>query len=450
MSITNVVSATYGNVPHKHTGVSLAEYLNNTTAHNTDDFIKERNERVTSNCGDLTEAMKRDKKNRNYRKNSVQAFSIVQSFSPDEADYQNVEDIDKVHEAGCCLAQRLNKKFGNKRKWAVFTQADNENHRLHNHIVVFNYDRDGKPLRHGVKWKKDLVPLNEEVMNELFTTDKQRHVREKTYQTAKRIIDANTTENGERRRGIRERTKNYVEDAVSAALEKAKTEKQFTAMLADKNITVSAGRDDKNPFMNNVDWEPTWRTKTGRLRKTIGFRYQGLVIRSNKLDKPMLTKDIVARINDNAQQLQAPTDKQQATVEPAIDKPQPVTIEPPKPVNREAPELQPQPLAMPKLRPKINKQQPAIAKQPDKPIKPAVHFSQQEMINNLRERLAAIRQQIDQEKNQQKRQWLAQQSAGLNTLLADITSQQMAAETEKARQLRQRQQRKEAEADLAL
>lgn len=450
MSITNVTSATAAAVPHHHSGVSLAEYLSNVTAHNTDDYIKERNERVTSNCGDLVEAMKRDKKSRNYRKNGVQAFSIVQSFSSDEADYHNIADIDKVHNAGVMLARKLNDKFGSKRKWAVFTQADNKNHRLHNHVVVFNYDSDGKPLRHGIKWKKDLLPLNEEVMNELFTTDKQRRAREKTYETAQQIVKASAADNGKRRRGIRSRVKNYVEDAVAEALAKAKTERQFTSMLAEKDIEVKGGRNDKNQFMNDVDWEPSWRTKTGRLRKTIGFRYEGLTIRSNKLSSPMLTKDIVDQISTNARQMQAPVNKQQATVKPAIDKLQPETIKPSKPVNRKAPELQPQPLATPKLRSKVNKQQPAIVKQPDKPIKPSIHFSQQDMINHLRERLEAIRQQMDQEKNKQKQQWLAQQSDNLDTLLAGITSQQMVMEAEQARLQKLRQQRREQEADLTL
>lgn len=75
---------------------------------------------------------------------SVQMYRIIQSFSLDELDPSNLEDIDKANAIGLELASELY----NDKQSLVVTQADGEGGKLHNHILVNSVGFvDGKSLR---------------------------------------------------------------------------------------------------------------------------------------------------------------------------------------------------------------------------------------------------------------------------------------------------------------
>lgn len=63
----------------------------------------------------------------------IEAYTIIQSFDP-SYDYQNKDDVKKVHKMGLEFAQ----KAYPDRLATVATQADGKNHILHNHIIVCN------------------------------------------------------------------------------------------------------------------------------------------------------------------------------------------------------------------------------------------------------------------------------------------------------------------------
>lgn len=440
MSIINVTSKTFNAAPHRNSARSYIKYLKDSEPHNTNDFINERNERVSSNCGDIAVAVSSQYRHMNFKKNSVQAYSIVQSFSTDELDYRNPADIDLAHKIGTETANRLNQKYkkmyGGSRKWAVFTQADNTNHRLHNHIALLNYDNHGRALPNGVKWKKDLLPINEEVTGKYLTKDKQRHIREKTYQTAEAIANADTTQNGERRRGIKAQKESYVETAFYQALRTATTEKQLTDELAAKGIVTQERYRGKVPLEfdeNGRDY--TWYTKKNNPRKNLSFTYNGLIIRTNKFNRKISTVEILDQIRLNRQRQQ----QRRVRIEKQVEQ-QPTTPPIKKPVVNKKPVAKPQkarqtkaPEPLQQAITKPQKKQVAPKKQPDKPIKPKEHHDQQQAINLLRQQLQFIRQRLLNEKKKEKVATFSNTENRLEKMIANMTSQQSVAETERAR-----------------
>lgn len=440
MSVVSVDPKTFVPTKYHYSATSYAKYLTDSEAHNADDFVKERNERVSSNCGDMAVVIRQQKKHMDYRKNAVQAYSVVQSFSKDELDYKDNDDIRTAHQIGCEFAERLNEKFGGRHNWAVYTQSDGEGHMIHNHLVLLNYGRDGHPVPHGVNWGKDLFPLNDEITGKYLTSEKQRAVREKTYETAKKISESSAKENGERRRGIQKERKEFVETAFYKALKNSSTEKQLSQTLKQQGITVQKRYRGTLPadYDDETGIDFTWRTKTGKPRKSLGLTYKGQTFRTNKFERSMLTSEIIEQVKQNRQRLQQRRVRieKQVDQQPTIPKPtaivtkkqQPqVAAKPKKTTSAKASRQQSQPVA------KYSKKQANTNKQPEKSIKPVQHFDRQQTINLLQQQLQFIRQRLLNEKKKEKVSVFVNTEQHLAETIAQITSQQMVANVEKAK-----------------
>ncbi len=100
------------------------------------------------------------------KRRTIEALTIVQSFSPNELDYQNPDDILRAHQAGIALCAILHEKY--HVMFNVVTHIDSKGHNVHNHIVIPNVDLEtGKALQGEVKLHDNLVRINDELMRDL-------------------------------------------------------------------------------------------------------------------------------------------------------------------------------------------------------------------------------------------------------------------------------------------
>ena len=76
------------------------------------------------------------RKKKTKQKHMIEAYTIVQSFDPENFDYRNENDVKLVNKMG----QELVKKVVPSRLALVYTQADGTHHVLHNHIIICNQD----------------------------------------------------------------------------------------------------------------------------------------------------------------------------------------------------------------------------------------------------------------------------------------------------------------------
>lgn len=100
------------------------------------------------------------------KRRTIEALTIVQSFSPNELDYENENDVLRAHQAGLALCEVLYKKYN-----VIFnlvTHRDSKGHNIHNHIVLPNVDLEtGKALQGEVKLQSNLARINDAVMRDL-------------------------------------------------------------------------------------------------------------------------------------------------------------------------------------------------------------------------------------------------------------------------------------------
>ena len=76
------------------------------------------------------------RKKKTKQKRMIEAYTIVQSFDPENFDYRNENDVKLVNKMG----QELVKNVVPSRLALVYTQADGTHHVLHNHIIICNQD----------------------------------------------------------------------------------------------------------------------------------------------------------------------------------------------------------------------------------------------------------------------------------------------------------------------
>ena len=76
------------------------------------------------------------RKKKTKQKHMIEAYTIVQSFDPENFDYRNENDVKLVNKMG----QELVKNVVPSRMTLVYTQADGTHHVLHNHIIICNQD----------------------------------------------------------------------------------------------------------------------------------------------------------------------------------------------------------------------------------------------------------------------------------------------------------------------
>ena len=76
------------------------------------------------------------RKKKTKQKQMIEAYTIVQSFDPENFDYRKEEDVKLVNEMG----KELVKNVVPSRLALVYNQADGTHHVLHNHIIICNQD----------------------------------------------------------------------------------------------------------------------------------------------------------------------------------------------------------------------------------------------------------------------------------------------------------------------
>lgn len=100
------------------------------------------------------------------KRRTIEALTIVQSFSPKELDYQNQDDVLKCHQAGVALCEILHKKY--HIMFNVVTHTDSKGHNVHNHISIPNADLEtGKALQGEIKLFENLKRINDGLMRDL-------------------------------------------------------------------------------------------------------------------------------------------------------------------------------------------------------------------------------------------------------------------------------------------
>lgn len=100
------------------------------------------------------------------KRRTIEALTIVQSFSPNELDYTNPDDVLKAHQAGVALCAILHEKY--HVMFNVATHTDSKGHNVHNHITVPNVDLETmRALQGEVKLRDNLVQINDALMRDL-------------------------------------------------------------------------------------------------------------------------------------------------------------------------------------------------------------------------------------------------------------------------------------------
>ena len=300
MSVINVRRKYLHPSNHQQSGQSCVAYLDSLVPHRTNDRIRQRNERITTNCGAFAVVLRqRDRllEHSNKRSNAVDVFSIVQSFSADELNYRSNDDIEKAHQIGIATAKALNARFHDNREWAVYTQADGDQHCLHNHLVYMNYNKDLRALKE-LSWLKTLLPINEAISDKYLTSAKQKAVRQRTLATAEEIIGSPLTLKRQRRRDRRQEAKDHIAKAVKTAISQAETKTHFKLLLLRQDVRIQQRNGTDNEESTETGTETAWKTKSGRYRKSLAFTYHGVTVRSDKLG--WSTEAIVNQISENA------------------------------------------------------------------------------------------------------------------------------------------------------
>lgn len=310
MATTSVTSKYLKTEGHgKNSGKSAVEYVESEQVHHADDSVTSRNLRRSSNCGDFGvvygEYSKRLKQEKGERK-TVAFFSIVQSFSKDELDYRNPDDVDLAHEAGCELARRLAKQYPD-RAWGVWTQADGDSHHLHNHLYFMNYDSSMKAVPHkdtyrALDWK-DVSELNDKVCDDVLG-NKSKPVRSPARQKLLEDGYAPLSDVGRksRKKSQHKADVEHINKAFAKAIAVATSEQELSRLLAQQGVFVQL-RGDMEKDERGHDLR--WKTKSGRYRKALTLKYKGTKVRTDKLDNPMVTAAIVSKLVGNALHLQA-------------------------------------------------------------------------------------------------------------------------------------------------
>lgn len=100
------------------------------------------------------------------KRRTIEALTIVQSFSPNELDYATPDHVLMAHQAGVALCAILHEKY--RVMFNVVTHTDSKGHNVHNHITVPNVDLEtGKALQGQIKLFENLTYINDGLMRDL-------------------------------------------------------------------------------------------------------------------------------------------------------------------------------------------------------------------------------------------------------------------------------------------
>lgn len=311
MSIINERRKTFLKTKGNNIARFAIDYLEKEDPHNPDEYVHVRNLRIYGNA-DLRNIIHRQmvmlKRAGRFRKDAVALESVVVSYSPDELDYRNPEDVEKAGQMVNIIAQELIKKHPG-RYYAAYLQADGESHHLHGHILLTNYNEDMRPLQGRLSWKKELAPLNERVTRDFIKSEKGKAAYEKDWENSPLRVG----NHGPRYKPSREEATAAVNEAVTQTLKAAKSRQDFADMLRKQRVYLLArsANDD------------IWEKKYGGYRKNVTFMYRGVKVRSGNiglsteaLDKQLQSN--AANMANKVVQLPTVTKKLERQSQPAL------------------------------------------------------------------------------------------------------------------------------------
>lgn len=259
----------------------------------------------------------------NQTKKKNQVMCIVQSFSHDEADPLNPSDWEKAN----LLGREFAKKAYPDYQCAVFTQIDNKNHLVHNHIYV---DKVNLITGHKLKEPRrlnDFYAINDEIS------------REQSWKVIPPKREHKLNAENQKKKPGRKAFVSYVKETVDRLMmsDEITSKADFIKALDEANITY----DDKNKLNRFIS--KTEKDKSGKAfvvrGKRLGTDYEKeainneLDIRSRKqttkireqeltIEKQAITSDLRQSENElgksEANKRSAETDQQEAQNEQSI------------------------------------------------------------------------------------------------------------------------------------
>lgn len=183
-------------------------------------------------------------------RSKVEAHHYVQSFSLDEFDPNNKNDISKCNELGNQLAKKI---IGKRHLMAIIaTQRDGKGGKLHNHIVICNQDYvNGKALAGIGTNIKNIRKKNDQVIADNNMQQPESLTDEYTDNTAltRKLQDAG-----------KYAWKGDLQDRIDQAQMDSTNWEEYIQNLGDLGVTIRAFK--KKAFENGKLVDPTQKLKT--------------------------------------------------------------------------------------------------------------------------------------------------------------------------------------------
>lgn len=214
----------YTRITRTRNGAAAIAYALNGKGHNG---AVKRNEMVTpirmKNGIDYCKQM-----NRYWRRarvnHKVQIVRIIQSFSKEEFDPNNPEDILKANEVGQCLVE----EHYPGRQALICTQTDGKGRCIHNHILINDVSIiDGKGCCKYQYHQPDVMPWTDEITSRYTNLDEGNKNGENLTQA----------ERAKREKGAYS-YKDDIRERVSKAMKSCSSEETFLRKLADLGVNT--------------------------------------------------------------------------------------------------------------------------------------------------------------------------------------------------------------------
>ncbi len=214
----------YTRITRTKNGAAAIAYALSGTGHNG---AAKRNEMVTPikmrNSIDYGKQM-----NRYWRRarvnHKVQIVRIIQSFSNEEFDPNNPEDILKANEVGQCLVE----EHYPGRQALVCTQTDGKGRCIHNHILINDVSMiDGKGCRKYQYHQPDVMPWTDEITSRYTILDEGNKNSENHTQA----------ERAKREKGAYS-YKDDIRERVAKAMKSCSSEGDFLQKLSDLGVNT--------------------------------------------------------------------------------------------------------------------------------------------------------------------------------------------------------------------
>lgn len=289
----------------------------NESSHN--DQVKDRNQLVTTSRHSLDRFVDVARQSIAEESAAVKhdVYSIRLSFSRDELNADNKNDVKLANEAGIAFVDAWLKQKHVKRDYAIFTQVDGKSHLVHDHILVINPDKYGRTIPGGYSALK-MQDLNDQVMLRFMRQHGKSTATQQKLKSSKATADNKSAilSTGLHKYGHynskqqAQSNRVYMQAAVRAAMASAQTRQQFTQLLIQQGIRI-------NRRANESD--DGWLRKDGSLKKSLSLEYHHTKTRTYSLTGLTLSQ-IDERLAKNARQheLTQLTDKQpKRTVSPS-------------------------------------------------------------------------------------------------------------------------------------